>query len=261
VAKVQDRLDLYEQAGDIPGLQGHSTRTGQRANWTPAGRALASAAGSALTIYGLRTRGLAGSATGLLGAGLLVRAITGMNLKRLTGVGAGPRAVDVRKTLHINAPVQEVFRLWTDYENFPRFMSHIRDVRDHGDGRSHWVAEGPAGTSVSWDAEITGFEPDRMLAWKSVPGSMVENSGIVRFEATSNGACRIHLRISYNPPAGAAGHALAWMFGRDLKTQLDEDLVRLKSLIEDGKTRSAAGEPVSRSELESGWEPQSLRRF
>jgi uncharacterized membrane protein len=254
VREIDDRLDVYKQAGDIPGLQGGSAPPGEvpelwQTNWTPAVRLLVGAAGGALAVYGLSRRDPAGVISGLIGAGLLTRSITNMETRRLIGAGGGRRAVDIQKTLTINAPVEHVFRLWSNYENFPQFMSHIREVRDQGSGRSHWVADGPAGISVAWDAEITRFETNRLLAWKSTPGSTVENAGIIHFEPVSEGQTRVHMRLSYNPPGGAIGHAVAWLFGRDLKTELDEDLVRFKSLIEQGKTRSASGERVTSSQL------------
>src|SRR5688572_23434585 len=126
---------------------------------------LVGAAGGALAVYGLSRRDTTGAVTGLIGAGLLTRAITNMETTRLVGVGGGRRAIDVQKTLTIHAPVEEVFRFWSHYENFPRFMTRIREVRDNGNGRSHWVADGPAGSAVAWDAEITRFEPNRILAW------------------------------------------------------------------------------------------------
>ena len=77
------------------------------------------------------------------------------------------------------------------------------EVRHLGEGRSHWVAAGPAGTSVTWDAEITVYEPNRRLAWRSTPSSMIENAGLIHFDAYPDGSTRVHLRWSYNPPAGA----------------------------------------------------------
>jgi uncharacterized membrane protein len=109
-----------------------------------------------------------------------------------------------KRPLTIHAPIELVFRFGRIYENFPRFMSHIREIRDLGYGKSHWIAKGPAGTSVAWDAEITCFEPNRLLAWKSMPGSMLENAGVVHFEPARDGQTRTHMRLSYNPPAVSA---------------------------------------------------------
>jgi len=121
------------------------------------------AAGGALVLHGLRQRHALGLAAGLTGVGMLARAVTNMEMRRLVGIGGGRRAVDIDKTLHIQAPLKEVYTFWANVENFPRFMTHIKEVRHLGEGRSHWVAEGPAGTSVSWDAELTVYEPNRRL--------------------------------------------------------------------------------------------------
>jgi uncharacterized membrane protein len=220
-----------------------------QSNWTPAVRVLVSATGGALTLYGLRQRGTLGLAAGLMGAGMLARAVTNMEMRRLVGIGSGRRAVDITKTLHIQAPIEEVYNFWANYENFPRFMTHIKEVRHLGEGRSHWVAEGPAGTSVAWDAEVTICEPNRRLAWRSMPWSMIENAGMIHFDSNPDGSTRVHMQLSYNPPAGAVGHAVAWLLGRDLKAELDADLIRLKSLLEHGKTRAASGGPVRREDL------------
>src|SRR5690606_32636026 len=104
-----------------------------------------------------------------------------------------------------------------DFENLPLFMSHLREVRDTGGGRSRWTAEGPAGISISWDAEVTGYRDGELIAWKSVGTTPVGNAGIVRFEPAEGGATRIDVRMSYNPPAGAFGHLVASLFGKDPK--------------------------------------------
>jgi uncharacterized membrane protein len=256
VHAVDNQLDVHQQADNIPDLQGEGRpRRGAvpelwQSNWTPAVRVLISAAGGSLALYGLWQRQVLGLAAGLLGVGMLGRAITNMEMRRLVGIGGGRRAVDINKTIHIQAPIEEVYTFWANVENFPRFMTHIKEVRHLGEGQSHWVAAGPAGTSVSWDAELTVYEPNRRLAWQSMPGSTIENTGIIHFDPNPDGSTRVHMRLSYNPPAGAVGHAVAWLLGRDLKTELDEDLVRLKSLLESGKTRAASGKTVQREDLQ-----------
>lgn len=180
--------------------------------------------------------------------GLLLRAITNMELKRLTGIGAGRRAVTLQKMITVHAPVERVFDFWSRYENFPRFMTHVREVRKTSGDRSHWVVAGPAGLPIEWETEVTAHVPNQVLAWRTVPGSIVDHAGIVRFEKTADGGTRVHIRMSYNPPAGALGHAVAALLGGDPKRAMDEDLVRFKSLIEDGKT-TAHGDTVDRREL------------
>jgi len=161
------------------------------------------------------------------------------------------RAVDVQKTITIDAPVEEVFRCFRNVANFPRFMAHLREVRDLGNGRSHWVAEGPAGVPVAWDAVITRSEPNRVLAWQSEPGATVANAGNIRFEPIADNRTRVTIRLSYNPPAGALGHVVAKLFGADPKSELDDDLVRLKSLIEYGKA-SVGRTTVTREDVDLG---------
>jgi uncharacterized membrane protein len=156
------------------------------------------------------------------------------------GVGAGRRAIDIQKTINLNAPVDRVFRLWANYQNFSHFMSNVREVKDLGDGRSHWIVSGPSGTSVEWDAVITAYFPDEALAWRTEPNSLVQHGGIIRFQSNPDGSTTVNIRLTYNPAVGGLGHIVASLFGADPKSQMDDDLVRMKSFIETGKVPSDA---------------------
>jgi uncharacterized membrane protein len=253
VTGVENRLEIHPQAGAVAGLQGGRGRPGERsalaqASWSPTTRLLAGAVGGALFAYGLTERFPIACVLGTVGLGLMARAATNLELGRLLGVAGGRRAVRVQKTFTINAPPDRVFRFWADYGNFPRFMAHLKEVRNLGGGRSHWVAVGPAGWPVTWNAVVTRFVPNEILAWQSEPGSVIANAGVVRFEPAAGGATRVDIRLTYNPPAGALGHFAATLFGADPKSAMDEDLVRLKSLLEAGKT-SAPGKKATRDEL------------
>jgi uncharacterized membrane protein len=255
VTGVEDRLEIHARAGDVSALQGGGRRPGERFNlaeynWAPSTRLLVGGVGGALLAYGFTRRFPAACVLGTAGLGLLARAVTNTDLKRLLGVGGGRRAVDVQKTLTIGGPVERVFPLFSRYDAFPSFMAHLREVRDLGDGRSRWVAEGPAGTPVSWDAVITRFEPNRLLAWRSEPGSAIPNAGILRFEPTRDDKTRLTMRFSYNPPGGMLGHFAAKLFGADAKSAMDDDLARLKSLIEEGKTSAPGKEQTAFQEVE-----------
>lgn len=253
VRHVHDDLQVHHEPGNVPGLQGQGRRMRGRVFpfmqtvWSPTARLMAGLAGLATIAAGMRLRGWMRAAFGLGGIALLARGVTNLELKRLIGLGAGRRAIVVHKTVTVNAPVQEVFEFWRRYENFPRFMAHLREVRRGGDGRSHWVAVGPAGVPIEWDTEETRVVPNQVIAWRTVPGSLVQHAGIVRFEP-AEGATRVDVRLSYNPPGGALGHAVAALFGEDPKRAMDEDLVRFKSLIEEGKA-TASGQTVTRDEL------------
>jgi uncharacterized membrane protein len=252
VTEVDNQLEVHKEAGNVPALQGGRTRPGDhfelmQENWSPTARLLTGAAGGALIVYGLSRRdplSLTLSVGGLL---LLVRGATNLEFKRLVGAGAGRRAVEIQKAINVDASVEDVYRFWTAYENFPLFMSNVLEVRDSGDGQSHWVVKGPAGVPVEWDAVVTEQVPYKLLAWKSVEGASVENSGVVRFDRNRDGTTRVEVRLSYNPPAGAVGHAVAALFCADPKTEMDEDLMRMKTLVETGNVpRDAAQAALAR---------------
>jgi uncharacterized membrane protein len=253
VRAIENRLEIHRSA-DVPSLQGNGRQPHPRSelmqeNWTPSLRVLVGSLGLAFLADGRRRSGMTGGLESAFGGALAARAASNLPTRRLVGVNAGRRAVRLQKTIHIDAPVEDVWALWSHFENFPRFMAHLEDVRVTGDRRSHWVARGPAGTNVEWDAEITKWEPNEVIGWKSVEGSAVGNAGLVRFRPTADNGTHIDVRLSYNPPGGALGHVVASIFGTDPKRALDDDLVRLKSLLELGKA-SASGESVTRDQLE-----------
>jgi uncharacterized membrane protein len=155
----------------------------------------------------------------------------------------------VQKSLVVAAPVEEVFRFWSSFRNFPRFMRHLREVRESEGGISHWSADGPAGIPATWDAEITALQPHRRIAWRSLPGSLVHNAGEVRFEEVTPDRTRIHVRMAYSPPAGVVGQAVTTLFGADPRRQLDEDLRRFKMLLEEGSV-TAHGRQVARQDVQ-----------
>ncbi|HEY9229369.1 MAG TPA: SRPBCC family protein, partial [Gemmatimonadaceae bacterium] len=173
------------------------------------------------------------------GVALAARGATNLSFARLTGVGAGRRAVTVQKSINIAAPIDEVFAWLTEWERWPEWMSHVREVRATGERgsrgeRTHWVVDGPAGLAVEWDAETVRIEQPTLIAWKTVDGSLLAHTGTVRLVPTDQGFTRVDVQMSYNPIAGAVGHTVASLFSRDPKRQLDDDLARLKITIETG---------------------------
>lgn len=246
VKDVLDHLDVHADAEHISSLQGEGRRPAlAHLSWTPTTRLLAGGVGAALVGWGITTRGLVGVTMGSLGALLLGRAVTNLEVPRLIGVGGGRRGVEVQKTLHVHAPIDVVYQRFSQLESFPRFMTHVKEVRRLGDEvsqRFHWRVEGPLGIPAEWEAVLTKVEPNRLLAWRSVEGSMVENAGVLRFEEEPDGMTRMTIHLAYNPPAGAVGHVIAKLFGRDPKRLLDDDLLRFQSLVEVGKATGAAGQ-------------------
>ena len=162
--------------------------------------------------------------------------------------GGGGRDMHVTKAITVNRPTEEVYGFWRDFENFPRFMDHLESVQANGNGRSHWKAKGPAGKTVEWDAEIVEDRPNELIAWRSVPGSEVENAGSVRFLPAPGGrGTEVHVEMDYNPPAGLVGAAVAKLFGAEPAGQMTTDLRQFKQVMELGEVvhsdASVVGEP------------------
>jgi uncharacterized membrane protein len=250
VRSVINQLNVHEDPVGIASLQGEARRKDSgsfvmRENWSPLTRTLVGLTGGAMGIYGAIRRDWIGAGVGLLGLGLATRGVTNLSASRLVGIGAGRRAVDVQKTVNIDAPLDGVFGFFSRYDNFPRFMRNVRDVRDYGTGYSHWTVAGPAGITVEWDAELTDFVPHECIAWQSVEGSTVDNAGSVQFQENPDGTTRVDIRLSYNPPGGALGHVVAKLFGADPGSEMDEDLRRLKTALETGNLPRDAAQPVA----------------
>lgn len=152
--------------------------------------------------------------------------------------------VEFEKTIVVNRPREECYRLWRDLEGFPRFMRHLESVRVLDDRRSYWKARGPMGFRVEWESELTADEPNEFMAWQSVAGSDVDNDGSVRFERAPGGrGTLVHVWIRYQPPGGAPAALAAKLFGAEPSQQIEEDLRRFKWLIETGEIPTTVGQP------------------
>ena len=241
VCEVIYDLTEHKARGGVPALQGGATPAGiypdlWQERWAPTTRLMVGAAGGALMVYCTTRRDVAGMMLGTLGFGMFARALTNLDAGRLFGLTETRRAVDIQKTITVDAPVEAVYDFWTAYENFPQFMSRVLDVRPGSyAGQSHWTVAGPAGVPVEFDAEVTRVMPNRVFAWRTVDAAPVAHAGVIEFEPTRDDRTRIHIRMSYNPPAGWFGHAVASVFGVDPKSSMDADLARMKTLIETGR--------------------------
>jgi uncharacterized membrane protein len=250
VQGVENGMTAHLQA-DVPDLLGGKPLPPPKLlqeTWTPSTRAVMGTAGGLLLAYGSWRRGWTGFGLGLLGVNLLGRAASNIGPRHLFGLGTAETAgIRVQKTMHVNVPMETVYELLADPEKLPQFMSHILAVKKIGDNHYRWTVAGPAGRPVSWEVEITQGVKNRMIAWRSLPGSAVANEGVVQLDA-ENAGTRVHIRLAYVPPAGVIGHAIAEIFGADPKHALDDDMVRLKSLLEHGKT-NAHHHPVTLEEI------------
>jgi uncharacterized membrane protein len=242
VQNVIDRLEAHEQAGSVPGLQGGRPRAGRidvaQQRWAPATRLLAGSAGTSLAACALVRRNLASPLLLAGGIALLARAAMNTDLRQM--LGGGRRSIDFSKTLHFDVPVEQLYGFWSNFENLPRFMRNVRSVRKTSENQWQWEVAGPLGASVRWNAEVTQRIPNKVLAWSTTPGSSVQHAGLVRFDPEGSGT-RMHVRMSYNPIAGALGHAVTSLFGADPLAEMDEDLLRLKTFFQTSKpARDAA---------------------
>jgi uncharacterized membrane protein len=155
------------------------------------------------------------------------------------------KPLHLRAAVTVNRPTEEVYRFWRDLENLPRFMSHLDSVQDgNGDRRSHWAAKGPAGSNVEWDAEVVDDKANQLIAWRSLPGAKVPNSGQVRFMRAAGGrGTEVRVEMEYAPPVGEIGKAVAKAFGEDPDQQVKDDLRRFKQVMETGEVVRSEGSP------------------
>ena len=138
----------------------------------------------------------------LVGVGLVTRAAVNLPARRLITLAGARRPITVEKTLLVGAPADRVWELWSNFEGFPQFMAHLREVRKIEEGRSHWVAVGPAGVPAEWEAIITDWVPGQFIGWRSVENSPIETSGQVRLSPVSDRETQIDVQLTYTPPAG-----------------------------------------------------------
>jgi uncharacterized membrane protein len=173
-----------------------------------------------------------------------------LNAQQLSTPRGPHGAIVAVNTITINRAPEEVYRFWRDFQNLPRFMSHLESVQVIDEKRSHWVAKAPAGMKVEWDAEIAKDMPNQLIAWRSLEGADVDNSGTVRFDRAPGGrGTEVRVEVVYNPPGGALGAGIAKLFGEAPEQQIKGDLRRLKQVLE-------AGEVVhSDSSIHSGPHP------
>lgn len=222
-------------------------------------RLVSGLAAAAVAVVGLRKKRLRPLLLPLA-ANLISRAVTGRcPVNRAIGRNSARRGrvspvasvrqgegIRVEKSVTVNRPVQDVYRFWRNFENLPRFMDHLESVTVIDETRSHWVAKAPAGAKVEWDAVIHNEIENELLAWRSLPSADVRNAGSVHFTPVGDGSqTEVRVVLSYEPPAGKVGAAVAKLLGEEPSKQIEDDLRRLKQVMEasdvPGNSRHPAG--------------------
>jgi uncharacterized membrane protein len=226
------------------GMGGHSQNVGN------VERVLSIAAGAGLAAVGLARRRWDGLLFGALGAALAWRGYTGrcqcyaalgINTAKhnpATAVSA-QQGVKIEKKIRINRSAEEVYRFWRDLKNLPQVMAHLKKVEPQDSQRSHWVANGPFGKEIEWDAEIINEREPELIAWRSLPGGDIDTAGSVHFNRTPAGGTELTLSMKYNPPAGKIGAQLVDWLGDGLEQKLSDDLNRFKTKMESGVVEQA----------------------
>jgi uncharacterized membrane protein len=243
---------------------GEGARSGSIINVGQTERWASAIGGGALALYGVTRGSLGGIALALVGAALVQRGYSGhCNLYEAIGYNSADgaslrngenvsvpaeRGIKVEKSVTISRSPEELFKFWRNFENLPRFMNHLESVHVTGEGRSHWVAKAPAGSSVEWDAEIYNEKENELIAWRTLDNPDVASAGSVRFEPAAGGRGTIvRVVLKYDPPGGKLGAFVARLFGENPEQQIDEDLGRFKQLMETGEVATTEGQPSGRS--------------
>ncbi len=147
----------------------------------------------------------------------------------------------VKRMVTIRRSPMELYDGWRDLSRLPTFMRNVTSVQENGK-QSHWVVSAPGGT-VEWDAEITDDIRGQIIAWCSLDGAEVPNRGEVTFQPALQGSgTEMRVTLTYEPPAGALGDAVARVAGDDPATQLDESVMRFKMLMETGHIPTTDGQ-------------------
>ncbi|MBV9124438.1 MAG: DUF2892 domain-containing protein [Planctomycetes bacterium] len=236
----QERPSIYTRLPQLPRPTGPGVNVGEAERW------ISLLGGGALALYGLAKGSWGGLALSVVGGSLLYRGATGhCSLYRTLGITtAEPRSsaasipadygVKVERSVLINRSPADLYLVWHNFENLPRIFRHLVSVRSQGN-RSHWVAKGPLGTEVAWDAEIINEKENELIAWRSLDNAQVDSAGSVHFTPAQGGqGTEVRVVLKYNPPGGKIGSLVARLFGEEPGQQISEDLQRFKDWMETG---------------------------
>jgi uncharacterized membrane protein len=158
------------------------------------------------------------------------------------------RDIRLSHSIAVNRSPEECYEFWRNFGNMPRFMKHIASVRTAGDGRTHWTAKAPGGMRFEWDSEVTREVANHVIAWRSIEGADIDNSGSVHFEPGPAGRGTIvRLSMYYTPPGGGPGSVLANLLGKIPGEAIANDMRRFKQIIETGEVATTEGQPAGRA--------------
>jgi len=140
----------------------------------------------------------------------------------------------------IARPPQELYDFWRDFANLAKVMENVDAVTVDGSDRSTWSVKGPGGRTFSWESVVTEDRPGEYIAWQSVEGSQVRNSGRIEFHEVPGRGSVVRAVIAYDPPGGAIAQLVAKLFQREPAIQARRDLRRFKQFMETGEISTSA---------------------
>jgi uncharacterized membrane protein len=194
--------------------------------------------GAGAILLGARRRGLGGAIAAGLGTVAIVRAITG----RCPAYRARAirRGIHVRRVVTIQATPEQIYAMWRDLSNLPRFMSHVKSVDDEGENVSRWLVE-VAGKKLEWRAQIVEDSPNRRLRWKSLDGD-IRHEGEIDIRAQDNNrGTQVEVKLHYFPPGGLlVASAFYGLLRKVAKVDIGTELARLRQLLETGELATGA---------------------
>lgn len=198
--------------------------------------------GGVLAALGFRNmRERNGLVMALAGGYLIMRGLTGFcavsKLLNRNTASKKASAIEVTGALTINKPREEVYAYWRNLSNLPNFMKHLEGVEVHDEKRSTWKARVPGGVgTITWEAEITADEPGSYLSWCSLPGSVIDNAGEVRFvDAPGGSGTEVYAEITYRLPAGDVGSVVGKLFNPMVEQLVRDDIRRFRNILEGGE--------------------------
>jgi uncharacterized membrane protein len=174
-------------------------------------------------------------------AAVIAGAATPAVLRWVRRAGAARRAVDMRMTIVVERPVSAVFEFCRDFENFPEVINGFLHVTDHQDGRSRWKVQTPRGEIIEWDALVTKYVPNSVIAWESRPGSAITASGLMRFVPLSANDTRVDISLTYLPRHTGLAEAFGALLKGDNTRRLRNDIAKAPAAISAREPSSTSG--------------------
>ncbi|SFG61001.1 Uncharacterized membrane protein [Halopelagius inordinatus] len=254
IARIRDALDRESDAETpIPADLAAGDDVGR-------GTRIASAVvGGALLVFGVRRRTLPGTFAALVGGWLLHRSVPGRSpLPDAFDDGddaedgedeseAAPVETDVKRTITVGKPADELYEMWRDPEQLSRVMGHFADVSPVDEDRFHWTVSGPFGRDMEWKTRFVESHSGEFLRWESLEDAAVANEGSVRFEsAPGDQGTEVTLRLRFDPPGGRLGRAAMEFAGFVPAVLAKKALHRFKSLAETGEIPTLESNPSAR---------------